>query len=349
MSKELLQKLTNIVEANLSDEKFGPEDLAKQACMSRSNLHLKLKSICSQNSSQFIREIRLKKAKELLLNEEASVAEISYRVGFGSPTYFIQCFHQYFGYTPGEFKIKELNGYTNNNIESSLTSEIEEKVFDNLQKPQPFGNKWWSKGLILSATGVLILVFLTLNFFFPFFNDSKSRLDPDDKSIAVLPFKNLSDDTNKQYFADGMMEEILNHLNQIGELRVISRTSVEQFRGNITTVHEIAKKLDVNFILEGSVLQNGGKVRIMIKLIDARLDQYILTEHYDTELSDIFQIQNDIAKQVASALNVVISSKVIKRIEKIDTRNMEAYSYYLKGIYFLNRRTREDVDNTINY
>lgn len=100
----LIQKLTTLVEANLSNESFGPEELANNAGMSHSNLNRKLNAITNQSASQFIREIRLNKAKELLQNEELTAAEISYRVGFGSPTYFNKCFHEYFGYAPGEIR-----------------------------------------------------------------------------------------------------------------------------------------------------------------------------------------------------------------------------------------------------
>ncbi|HSO88759.1 MAG TPA: helix-turn-helix domain-containing protein [Draconibacterium sp.] len=337
--------LKEIILANLGDENFGVKELAKAAGMNYFLLNRKLHSILNKNTGQFIREIRLQFAKEMLERKEITVSEVAYKVGFGSPAYFNRCFHEYFGYSPGEIK-KKGNGRTNENIESSLTPLAEEKVYYNSQKSQPIQKKINRKVLIFTVSGVLILAILFLLYFLPLSLNSTTRLNPEDKSIAVLPFKNLSNDTDNQYFADGMMEEILNHLNQIGQLRVISRTSVEQFRGNTKSAPEIAKKLGVNFILEGSVLQHDGKVRIMVNLIDARLDQYILTEQYDRELSDIFQIQSDIAKQVSSALNVVISSKVIKRIEKIHTRNMEAYSCYLKGLFFLNRRGWGDLEKS---
>jgi AraC-like DNA-binding protein len=107
MSREFIQKLTEIVEANLANENFGPDELVREAGMSHSNLNRKLKTISNQNVSQFIREVRLKKAKELLLNEDATAAEISYRVGFGSPTYFNNCFREYFGVAPGELRNRE--------------------------------------------------------------------------------------------------------------------------------------------------------------------------------------------------------------------------------------------------
>ena len=104
MHREFIQKLTNLVEANLANEKFGPDELAREAGISHSHLNRKLKTIFNQTISQFIREVRLKKAKELLLNEDTTVAEISYRVGFGSPNYFNNCFHEYFGYSPSELR-----------------------------------------------------------------------------------------------------------------------------------------------------------------------------------------------------------------------------------------------------
>jgi AraC-like DNA-binding protein len=107
MNKEFLKKLTEIVEANLANENFGTEDLAREMGMSHSNLNRKLNLISNQTISQFIREFRLKKAKELLMNEDLTAAEIAYRVGFGSSTYFSKCFHEYFGHAPGELRNHE--------------------------------------------------------------------------------------------------------------------------------------------------------------------------------------------------------------------------------------------------
>ena len=236
MHREFIKNLTNIVEANLANESYGTEDLAKEAGISHSNLNRKLKIISNQNISQFIREVRLKKAKDLLLNEETTVAEIAYRVGFGSATYFNNCFREYFGVAPGELRKRE--------------SETDPEIISDVNIPT---RKVWKNVLAGIIIGLLIL--MSVGYFLiqrVGFSDVV-----EDKSIAVLPFKNLSDDANKQYFADGMMEEILNHLNQIGELRVISRTSVEQFRGNTAPAQKIAKKLGVNYILEGSVMLYG--------------------------------------------------------------------------------------------
>ena len=120
-----------------------------------------------------------------------------------------------------------------------------------------------------------------------------------DKSIVVLPFKNLSDDSENQYFADGIMEDILNHLFRIKELRVISRTTAESFRGNPITSPEIARKLNVNYVLEGSVYKSENKIKLFVQLIDARNDQHILSEKYEDDMTNIFELQSDIAKKIA--------------------------------------------------
>jgi AraC-like DNA-binding protein len=184
MQKEFIQKLTNIVEANLENEKFGPEELAKETGMSHSNLNRKLKTISNQNASLFIREVRLKKARELLLNEDTTVAEISYRVGFGSPTYFNKCFHEYFGYAPGEMR---------NHKQEELPAEQPVKAI----------SKKKNRTKILIGIAVLLVVLISSTYFL-----IKSILNENikDKSIAVLPFKYLSNDTLNQYLADGIMD-----------------------------------------------------------------------------------------------------------------------------------------------
>ncbi|WP_372948869.1 helix-turn-helix domain-containing protein [Mariniphaga sp.] len=311
--------------------------MAKAAGMNYFQLNRKLHSNLNKNTSQYIREIRLERAKEILEKEEITAAEVAYKTGFGSPAYFSRCFHEYFGYPPGETKSRK-------NIDSELKNEFNKH---SVEAENPVQKKPARKIVVYAAGGILFLLMVYLLFnnlsFQNFSLLPAKQLTSEEKSIAVLPFKNLSNDPNNQYFADGVMEDIMNHLYQIGEIRLISRTSVEQFRRNTNSTPEIAKKLGVNFILEGSVLQYEGKVRVMVKLIDARLDKYILTEQYDRDFEDIFNIQSDIAKLVASQLQTVLSNKEIERIEKIPTRNMEAYSNYSKGRYLLNLRREGDI------
>jgi TolB-like protein len=138
-----------------------------------------------------------------------------------------------------------------------------------------------------------------------------------DKSIVVIPFKNLSGDPENQPLADGVTEDILNNLFRISKLRVISKTTSEYLSGKAMTSPEIARKLNVNYILEGSVIRDGKRVRIYVQLVDARNDRHLLSERFENEITGIFEIQSDIAKKVADELEVVITSKEIGQIEKM--------------------------------
>ncbi len=147
----------------------------------------------------------------------------------------------------------------------------------------------------------------------------------------MLPFKNLSSEEDSRYFADGIMEDILNHLFRIGDLRVISRTTAERFRDSKLSTVEIAKSIGVNYILEGSVRKQDDLVRITVQLIDGKRDRHLWSENYDRKLTDIFYIQSEIAENIARELKAVITPLEKTLIEKVPTENMEAYNYYLIG------------------
>ena len=139
---------------------------------------------------------------------------------------------------------------------------------------------------------------------------------PVEKSVIVIPFKNLSDDNNNQYFVDGITEDILNHLTKISDLKVLSRTSTEQFRESSLSSPEIAKQMNVNYILEGSIRRQGDNVRISVQLIDAKNDRHVWSENYDRQMADVFAIQSDIAKKVAGELQAMLSPQELSQIEK---------------------------------
>jgi serine/threonine-protein kinase len=153
-----------------------------------------------------------------------------------------------------------------------------------------------------------------------------------EKSIAVLPFENRSDDKQNAYFADGVQNEILTDLAKIADLRVISRTSVMQYKsGAARNLREIGQQLGVTHVLEGSVQRSGNRVRVNAQLIDARSDTHQWAEHYDRDLADVFAIQSEIAKAIADQLQAKLSPQEKARVEEIPTRNTEAYSFYLRA------------------
>jgi TolB-like protein/Tfp pilus assembly protein PilF len=161
------------------------------------------------------------------------------------------------------------------------------------------------------------------------------------KSVAVLPFDNLSGDPENEYFSDGITGDIINHLSKIADLKVISRTSVMQYKGTGKNLREIGRELNVATVLEGEVQRIGDRVRINAQLVDAETDRHIWAEQYNRELADIFEIQSDVAQQVAAALEATLTPVERVQIERRLTENQEAYDYYLRGTFYDTRSQLE--------
>ena len=197
--------------------------------------------------------------------------------------------------------------------------------------------------IIIASVAVLALIVLGY-FFIPKHSDSSI---PVEKSIAVLPFTNLSNDPEQEYFSDGIVEAILDHLFKIGELKVTSGTSTKRYKNTELSVKEIGRELDVSSILEGSVQKMGNNVRITAQLIDAKSDVHLWSETYDRNISDIFSIQSEVAQTVARELKATLTLKAKGQIEKNQTSNVEAYDLYLQGRFFWNQRTEEGQKKSI--
>src|SRR6185503_12409284 len=159
-----------------------------------------------------------------------------------------------------------------------------------------------------------------------------------DKSIAVLPFQSLSDEKDNAYFADGMQDDILTNLSKIGDLKVISRTSVTSYRGDgARNAREIGKALGVATLLEGSVRRIGNRVRVNVQLINADDDEHIWAEDYDRELTDVFAIQTDLAQKIAYALQAKLSPNEKERLDRQPTQNADAYLLFIQAHDYANR------------
>lgn len=152
-----------------------------------------------------------------------------------------------------------------------------------------------------------------------------------DKSIAVLPFENLSDEKENAYFADGVQDDVLTNLSKISDLRVISRTSVMQYRGRPTNLREIGKALGVSNILEGSVRRSGNKVRVNVQLIDANTDEHVWANDYDGDVTDVFKLQSDLAREIANALQAKLSPAEKSQMTQKPTENGEAYLAFVQA------------------
>ena len=169
------------------------------------------------------------------------------------------------------------------------------------------------------------------------------------KSIAVLPFENLSDDKSNAYFADGIQEEILTRLSKIADLKVISRTSTQRFKAAPADLREIAKQLGVANILEGSVQKASDQVRISVQLINALNDSHMWAETYDRKLSDVFQLETDLAQKIAASLEAKLTGQEKKEIASRGTNNPEAYDAFLHALALTNRQGTQDLEELIKF
>ena len=158
-----------------------------------------------------------------------------------------------------------------------------------------------------------------------------------EKSIAVLPFQNMSDNEEYAFFGDALTDEIIMQLYKINEFEVRSRTSIMQYKGTEKTSPVIAQELKVNYLIEGTAQRYGNQVRILVQLIHAQTDKHLWGNIYEKEWKDIFFIQSDVAKQIAKELKTLLSPEIIEQIEKKPTDNLMAYDYYLRGNNYLSR------------
>src|SRR5438067_639849 len=186
--------------------------------------------------------------------------------------------------------------------------------------------------ILLVATGVIVSAAAG------FFLLPRASARKIDKSIAVLPFQNLSDEKENAYFADGIQDDILTNLSKIGDLKVISRMSVMSYRGDaLRNAREIGKALGVGALLEGSVRRAGNRVRVSVQLINANSDEHIWAEDYDRDLTDVFAIQTDLAQKIASALQAKLSPNEKALLDHRPTQNPDAYLLFVQAHDWANR------------
>jgi len=213
----------------------------------------------------------------------------------------------------------------------------------NRQVPTKFrhavGKRRWA---LIAVLTLLASVGVGYYFFSP-----RSSFKAPEKSIAVLPFENLSEDKANAYFAEGMQDEILARLSKIADLKVISRTSTQRFKSAPGDLREIARQLGVANILEGSVQKAADQVRVNVQLINALNDAHLWGDIYDRKLTDIFAVESDIAKTVAETLQAKLTGSERAAIVKPPTENPEAHELYLKGRFYWNRRTGENLKKAL--
>ncbi len=520
IENDFLSQLRKVIQENIADEMFGVSELAGEISMSRSSLLRKIKKLTNVSASQFIRQVRLQQAMDMLKKSSLTVSEVSFKVGFSSTSYFIKCFREEYGYPPGEVGKKsnsgtlhpdkqahthqlvaimftDIEGYTalmqkdeekaitfrkrHRDVFESITNKfngkilqyfgdgtlstfhsaieavrcgielqlafreepripvrigihsgdilfsedgivgdgvnvasriesiasaqsvfISEKVYDeiknqsgiqttsmglfelkNVDKPMevfaianpglvvPKKNQLSGKvkteshkaekesgikGRKVGIAWVLLPIAAILLFFILYtsdiFNKPEQISSPSEpldakKSIAVLPFRNDSNDSSNVYLINGLMEATLNNLQKIKNLRVISRTSVEKYRFSSKTSPEIARELNVQYLIEGSGQKVGDQISLHIQLIEAGKDEHLWGEQYIREASDIFALQREVAKNITDQIEVIITPAEEERINKAPTADLIAYDFFLKGYDQLYTRTPDNLVKAI--
>ena len=305
---ELLDRLTEAIENHLQNEQFGVPELAEAVGLSKSQLNRRLQMITNQSASQFIREYRLKKAHELLQSKAATPTEVSYKVGFGSPSYFSTCFKEFYGYSPGE-------------VESRKRENPIEKT----------GIPRKSVGLLLAALIIIAASYVSYKELSKVEDPPEVEILDIDRSIAVIPFVNLSNRDEDLYLTDGVMNAIHQHLSRIGDLNLRSTTSTSSYRNSLKNIEEIGHELQVAYILEGSFQKVGEEASLLVTLIFCRTDSVVWTGEYNEAWLDIFSVQNRVATKVAKELKAILNEETVKGLDVIPTTDMEAYDLYLKA------------------
>lgn len=427
IENDFLSKITGIIEANISNERFGVSELSAAVGMSRSNLLRKIKKTTNLSVSQFIRQLRLQHAMTMLQEGSLTVSEVSYEVGFGSSSYFVKCFHDHYGYPPGEVSKRDYPQETEE-APHQVATDIPQGQFKMAAFWQELKRRKVVKVIIVYASisfillqllsilikplflpdwiMTLVIVLLAIGFpiaiifswifditsgglevttsngengntneagtakktgmlynlfiatllvvvvilAFPKIMDRNTQAAEAvalEKSIAVLPFKNDSDDASNVYIVNGLMESVLNNLQKIEDLQVISRTSVEKYRKEAKTIPEIAKELEVSYFVEGSGQKIGDQILLNIQLIEAATDTHLWAEQYSREAKDIFALQQEVAKNIASQIEAIITPEEEAQINKVPTDNLLAYDYFLQGQELFYLGNREGLERAI--
>ncbi len=196
---------------------------------------------------------------------------------------------------------------------------------------------------------VVVAILVAAATYFYFGHKKPGAAMPQITSLAVLPLVNLSGDANQEYFTDGMTEALITDLGKIGALRVISRTSVMQYKGTKKTLPQIARELNVDAIVEGTVLRSGNHVRITANLLDAASDRHLWAESYERDLRDVLALQSELAQDITNKIQIKVTPQQQARLASVRPVNPEAHELYLKGRYYWNKRTPETLKRSLDY
>ncbi|MFD1316908.1 helix-turn-helix domain-containing protein [Namhaeicola litoreus] len=328
MDSPFVNRAKQIILEHIDNESFGVSELSQELGYSKSQVLRKLKAEVDLTISELIKNVRLQEAARMLREEDLTASEVSYRVGFGSPSYFNKCFHEHFKITPGDYKASQKNELIiNGNDLNSYRGESHHK-------------NYVTKTLLGTLTVLLVILV------FHFLKDAyHKRESGKEYAIAVLPFLNLSEE-NSQYLTDGITDAIILELSKNSSLRVISRGSSMALKGTKKSYADIAKELDVNLLLEGSILFVQDSLSVVAQLIEPLpKEKHLWANKYQLKIENVFHFINEVSSSVAREIHLAI----LPFDQKSDTYflNPEAYDFYLRGKHLYVQQTPETVKNAI--
>jgi AraC-like DNA-binding protein/tetratricopeptide (TPR) repeat protein len=336
-----IRKLTEIILANLGDENFGVKELAKESGMSRSGLNRRLNKIAGRTINQFIREVRLLKALEMLRNEHVTASEVSYRVGFSRPAYFNTCFHKYFGYPPGKVK-KEYSESPEEDLVSHFTAR-KKQIRPVWQTPD-----YYKPRMLVLSVIIIIVVVLVYPKIFKRETLDDLRSSDGNISVAVMPFQNITDER----IWDGIQINLISYLSNYEELVVRQKEAISSLLESKgltdyasitpTAASGISKKLDANVFIYGIVNKTGSTVRVNAQLVNSKTKKVFKSFQIDgpPDQDKIFKIIDSLSVLVKDYL---VKSKMEKEVSPDlkpykYTDSPEAYKYFILAEGALGRK-----------
>lgn len=322
MEKGFLQQLVNAIDKHLSDDRFGVAELASELGMSRSTLHRKVREVAKKSVSTFIREIRLKRSFELLKDRKGTVSEIAYQVGFGSATYFIKCFHDFYGIPPGDV----LKGKYK--IPESLYSKKRNQGF-------------LKRNIVYS---VIIVIIVSLGYIF--YNIVLKERSP--KKIAILPPVISDSSITDNGFLSLLNENLHSDLFHLSDFAIIPKLDMERYRNTDKNSREIAIDVGTDYILQLNIFRSGLDSVIIFDLIDSKTTSYHDKDKfifYPSNFESIENVSDKITERVAFVLNTEITPDQLKKIKTRSTTNRTAQSFYKQGLNYESLlKTKRDYD-----
>ncbi|MBT8223000.1 MAG: helix-turn-helix domain-containing protein [Eudoraea sp.] len=347
----IIQKLKAILDANLGNEGFGVKELAREAGLSRSSLHRKVHAYNGNSTSQFIREYRLQNALKMLQEGEETVSEIAYQVGFSSPTYFNTCFKEYYGYPPGEAKLR---------------ADTSDKKTDNVLNPYPLVRtknritylnrrlKYTKRWIAALAIGIVVSIAWAASYYISTIEEpqlTKLAYVNKKSSIAVLPFKNLSGDPELDRICYAMTDAVITGLNELESVLVIPHNRVLKYADSEKDAAMIAEELGVDQILLANFQKYGEEVGFYWHLIEGPENSILTSERFNTDwkLEEMFSIQAAVVENIATQLQIKLSGEELSDLEDFPTKNREAYDEWMIGSYLVSTSKKENREAAIQH